>query len=202
MPLVQLKDKEISENFSQLFHKNISDIWLEVGFGSGEHIKWQLDNNKDIGIIACEPYINGVANLIELLNKEQLQRVKIFMGDVRNIIDSIKSNSISKIFILFPDPWPKKKHYKRRIIDKFLINNISRILIVNGELRVATDHNGYMSWILHHFLNNKDFIWMAKEKKNFLTKSENWPSTKYEDKAKKLGKICYFFQYYKLKKNN
>ena len=83
----------------KLFPKNIKEIWLEIGFGSGEHIKWQLDNKKDVAIIGCEPYINGVANLLEILNKEQLQRVKIFTGDARKVIASLKNNSISKVFI-------------------------------------------------------------------------------------------------------
>ena len=140
--------------------------------------------------------------MLQLLNQEQLQRVKIFTGDARKIINSLKNNSISKVFILFPDPWPKKKHHKRRIINKNLIKNLSSILIENGELRVASDHDNYVSWILHHFLNSHNLIWTAKSKKDFLQKPENWPSTKYEERAKRLGSICYFFQFLKLNKNN
>ena len=189
-------------NLERLFPKNITEIWLEIGFGSGEHIKWQLDNKKNIAIIGCEPYLNGVANLLALLNKEQLQRVKIFSGDARKIITSLKTGSISKVFILFPDPWPKKKHHKRRLINKNLIKNLSSILKENGELRVASDHNNYVSWILHHFLNSHNLIWVAKSKEDFLKKPENWPITKYEERAKKLGSICYFFQFFKPNKNN
>ena len=186
----------------KLFPKNIKEIWLEIGFGSGEHIKWQLDNKKDIAIIGCEPYINGVANLLEILNKEQLQRVKIFTGDARKVITSLKSNTISKVFILFPDPWPKKRHHKRRIIDKDLIKTLSIILKESGELRIASDHSNYVSWILHQFLNNKYLIWTAKSKEDFLKKPESWPKTKFEERAKRLGSICYFFQFYKFNKNN
>ena len=187
---------------NKLFPKNIKEIWLEIGFGSGEHIKWQLDNKKDIAIIGCEPYINGVANLLEILNTEQLQRVKIFTGDARKVITSLKNNTISKVFILFPDPWPKKRHHKRRIIDKDLIKTLSIILKESGELRIASDHSNYVSWILHQFLNNKYLIWTAKSKKDFLKKPEKWPKTKFEERAKRLGSICYFFQFYKFNKNN
>ena len=186
----------------ELFSKNIKEIWLEIGFGSGEHIKWQLDNKKDIAIIGCEPYVNGVANLLEIVNKDQLKRLKIFTGDARKIIASLKNNSISKVFILFPDPWPKKRHHKRRIIDRNLINDLSVILKEDGELRIASDHNDYISWILHQFLNNQDLIWTAKSKEDFLKKPENWPQTKFEERAKKLGSICYFFQFFKPNKNN
>ena len=137
-----------------------------------------------------------------MLNKEQLQRVKIFTGDARKIIASLNNNSISKVFILFPDPWPKKRHHKRRIIEKDLITNLSIIMKKNGELRIASDHSDYVSWILHQFLKNKDFIWTAKSKEDFLKKPEDWHKTKFEERAKRLGSICYYFQFYKLYKNN
>jgi tRNA (guanine-N7-)-methyltransferase len=173
-----------------------------VGFGSGEHLKWQLENNKDIAIVGCEPYLNGVANLLDLLNDEQLQRVKIFNGDARKIINGIEDKNISKVFILFPDPWPKKKHYKRRLIQSNLLKNIHRILVDNGEMRLSTDHISYLSWILHILLKFKYFYWTAKCKSDFLYKSEKWTKTKYEIRANRLGNICYFLQYYKLNKNN
>ena len=154
MPTVKIRE-ESSLNLAKLFPKNINEIWLEIGFGSGEHIKWQLDNKKDIAIIGCEPYINGVANLLELLSKEQLQRVKIFIGDARKIIASLNKNSISKVFILFPDPWPKRKHHKRRIISRFLIKNFQKILTPKGRIYIATDTNNYLKVIfLEFFLIN------------------------------------------------
>ena len=106
------------------------------------------------------------------------------------------------MFILFPDPWPKKRHHKRRIIDKDLIKNLSIILKESGELRIASDHSNYVSWILHQFLYNKYLIWTAKSKEDFLNKPEKWPKTKFEERAKRLGSICYFFQFYKFNKNN
>jgi len=197
LPDVSLKEED-ALILEELFPKNIREIWLEIGFGSGEHIKWQLDNKKDIAIVGCEPYINGVANLLEILSKEQLLRVKIFTGDARKVIASLKNNSIAKVFILFPDPWPKKRHHKRRIIDKDLIISLSNILKKNGELRIASDHSDYVSWILHQFLSNKDLIWTAKSKEDFLNKPEGWPKTKFEERAKRLGSTCYFFQFYQI----
>ena len=143
-----------------------------------------------------------MANLLQLLDNEQLNRVKIFTGDAIKIINSLKNNSISRVFILFPDPWPKKRHHKRRLINQNLISNLSMIMKESGELIIASDHNNYISWILHQFLNNKNLIWMAKSKKDFLTKPENWPITRFEERAKKLGSICYFFRFYNLNKNN
>ena len=143
-----------------------------------------------------------MANLLQILDDEQLHRVRIFTGDARKIINSLKNISISKVFILFPDPWPKKRHHKRRIINKNLIVNLSNVMKDRGELIIASDHKNYISWILHQFLYNKNLIWTAKSKKDFLIKSENWPITKFEERAKKLGSTCYFFQFYNLNKNN
>lgn len=177
-------------------------MWVEVGFGSGEHLKWQLDNNKDIAIIGCEPYINGVANLLSILDQEDLKRVKIFSGDARKVISALKKESITKIFILFPDPWPKKKHHKRRLIQSDTIAHIYRILRYDGELRIATDHISYLSWILFQFMKFKKFYWNARSKSDFLFKPENWDKSKYERRADRLGNVSYFLQYYKRNKKN
>ena len=146
--------------------------------------------------------MNGVANLLQLLDNELLHRVKIFTGDAIKIINSLKNNSISRVFILFPDPWPKKRHHKRRLINQNLISNLAMVMKERGELIIASDHNNYISWILHQFLNNKNLIWMAKSKKDFLIKPENWPITRFEERAKQLGSIFYFFLFRNLNKNN
>ena len=137
-----------------------------------------------------------------MLSEEELKRVKVFNGDGRKIISALKNNSIAKIFILFPDPWPKKKHYKRRFIQFDILENLYRVLINNGELRISTDHYSYLSWILFHFLKFKKFYWSARNKSDFLNKPENWTKTKYELRADRLGNRCYYLQYFKRNKNN
>lgn len=201
LPKIKL-NLEGTTNFSKLFKSNIKELWIEVGFGSGEHLKWQLENNKDIAIIGCEPYVNGIANLLELLSEEELQRIKIYDGDVRKVFNKMEVNSISKVFILFPDPWPKKKHYKRRLIQTDLLENIYRILKEDGEIILSTDNSDYLTWILHKFLKFDNFCWTAKSRLDFLFKQEKWTKTKYELRANMLGNICYFLQYVKHKKNN
>ena len=200
-PTVELK-LEDTHNLSELFKNNFKEIWLEVGFGSGEHLKWQLKKNKDIAIIGCEPYLNGIANLLAILDEDELKRVRIFNGDAIKVINNLKDKSISKVFVLFPDPWPKKKHYKRRLIQINFIENIYRVLIENGELRLSTDHNNYLCWILNKFLKFNKFHWNAKSKLDFLNKPEKWIKTKYEIRANKLGNTCFYLQYYKPNKNN
>ena len=201
MPSIKFQLDETSD-ISKLFKSNIKELWLEIGFGSGEHLKWQLENNKDIAIIGCEPYVNGIANLIDLLSEEELKRIKIYNGDARKVIENMEDHCISKVFILFPDPWPKKKHYKRRLIQTNLLESIYRILKQNGELRLSTDNSDYLTWILHKFFIFKKFQWTAKSRSDFLLKPEKWTKTKYEIRANKIENTCYFLQYKKGKKNN
>lgn len=213
-PLKLEKQKQFNQVFPQLrlniedntyndvileFPSKVDTIYLEVGFGSGEHIKWQLENNINIGFFCCDPYINGVANLIASLDKKLHSRIKIMMDDAEILLDWLPAKSISKIFILFPDPWDKKKHFKRRFINHNTIFKISKILKDSGEIRIATDSSSYLGWIFHYFLNSKHFIWKAKSKKDFLYKPIDWPPTRYEKKAVITGKHPIFLIFKKIK---
>jgi len=198
LPKVKLEIKDKNLKLDKIFPAPVEKIWLEIGFGSGENIKWQLDNNKDIGFIACEPYINGIADLLILLDKEQLRRIKIYNGDVRDLFQIFNPNTFEKVFILFPDPWPKKKHYKRRIIQKATLNTINIIMILGGELRISSDDYSYACWIMHHIINDNNYKWVAKCKKDYLHKPDSWPNTKYQEKAYKKGHTSYYFKLLKV----
>ncbi len=130
--------------------KNIlksKNIVLEIGFGAGEHIIQLIDErvDKDQVIIGCEPYINGAVKVLKYIEENNIQNVFIFDGDARDLLDDIES--IAKCYILFPDPWPKKRHNKRRIINTDTINAINSKLVVDGKITIATDHDGYSEWI-------------------------------------------------------
>ena len=198
MPKVKLKIKSKNLKLDKIFPVHVKKIWLEIGFGSGENIKWQLDNNKDIGFIACEPYINGIADLLILLDKDHLSRIKIYNGDARELFNIFNPNTFEKVFILFPDPWPKKKHYKRRIIQKSTLNLINAIMTFGGELRISSDDYSYVCWIMHHIINNKNYKWMAKCQKDYLDKPDSWPITKYQEKADIKGHTSYYFKLLKV----
>jgi tRNA (guanine-N7-)-methyltransferase len=124
-------------------------IWFEIGFGSGEHIIQLIDTRADdvISIVGCEPYINGSVKIIQYIKDNSIDNVYIYNKDARELIERFEINSVERFFILFPDPWPKKRHYKRRIISQSIITLLMSKLTDDGVITIATDHQGYAEWI-------------------------------------------------------
>ena len=194
-----MSDSYKINNIKSLFPRYVKKYWLEIGFGSGENIKWQLQHNSEVGFIACEPYLNGIASLLEALNDEELKRIKIYMGDVNTILPIFKKNIFEKVFILFPDPWPKKRQNKRRIIQSIFLNKISRVMEIGGELRIACDDYSYVCWIMKRILDNKSLVWEFESVKDIVIKPSDLANTKYQIKADLNNRQSYYF---KLKKEN
>ena len=136
-----------------------------------------------------------MASLVRHLVSERLSNVRIFPEDIRLFLNKLPNGCISKIFILFPDPWPKSKHRKRRIIQYETLSEFHRILKPEGKLRIATDHVDYLTWILIHFNNFSGFQWLAKSPKNWRYRVSNWPQTRYEQKAIRQGREPAFLEY-------
>ena len=178
-----------------LFKNSFADYWLEIGFGGGEHLSWQARANPEIGIIGCEPYINGVARLLSDISENDLGNIRIFRDDARLLLAGIPEASFSRIFILFPDPWPKTRHHKRRLINAQTIPDLARILRNGGELRIATDDPSYKGWILRHMLASHDFEWQARRPSDWRVRPKDWPPTRYEQKAEKAGRKAAFFSF-------
>jgi tRNA (guanine-N7-)-methyltransferase len=170
-----------------LFKSQQQDYWLEVGFGSGEHLAWQARVNPDIGILGCEPFINGVATLLGKLKSDKSTNVRIHTDAAELLIEKLPENSIGRCFILFADPWPKSNHNKRRFVSESNIAALARVLKVNAELRIATDHMDYGAWILWHMLRSKAFDWIAENPEDWAVRGTDWPPTRYEQKAVQKG---------------
>ena len=133
------------------------EIWLEIGFGGGEHLAHQAKNNPGIFHVGFEPFINGTAKLLREVEDNKLTNVAVHNGDAREVIEKLPANSVAKIFILFPDPWPKSRHHKRRIIQNNLLDMLALALKPGGIVRIATDHAGYGEWILEKFASHSQF---------------------------------------------
>ena len=146
----------------ELFNYKTKEICLEIGFGSGEHIIWQLSRNKNIGMLGCETYQTGIAQLLFSLQRKYLKRLKIIADPVTSFLEVLQEKSINRVFILFSDPWPKRRHSKRRIINTYNLDLLANALIDNGELRIATDHSRYKRWILYHLINHNILLLMIK----------------------------------------
>lgn len=168
---------------ARLFDPPVAKVWLEIGFGAGEHLAAQAQANPDIGLIGCEPFMNGVAQLLGKLERGRINNVRIVADDARPVIDALPEASIDRCFILFPDPWPKRRHNRRRIVSPETLRGIARILVDEGRLRLATDHTDYLRWMLFHTLDDTSFEWCARGPDDWRRRPPDWPQTRYEEKA-------------------
>lgn len=159
-------------------------LWLEVGFGGGEHLAALAKRHPDIGFVGCEPFINGVASLLDHIEREQVSNIRIFPDDARILFERLPEASIARCFILFPDPWPKARHAKRRFINPENILRLARILKPHAELRLATDDAKLVFWIRQCLQETRDFS-LAFDSAD---PPEDWVPTRYEQKALQAGR--------------
>jgi tRNA (guanine-N7-)-methyltransferase len=178
----------------KIFPHEPSDIWLEIGFGGGEHMRAQLAQNPHIAMIGCEPFMNGVAQFLTHLLPEDISRVRIWHEDVRLLLDAIPSSFFAGVFILFPDPWPKKRHHIRRLITQAFMAKLLPTLKEGAFLKVASDDSAYVEHIQKVLYDHSELqLCLGPESANPLTwegRPEGWPSTRYEQKAVAQGKNC------------
>lgn len=171
-------------NFSEKIrnlNSNYSKLVIEVGFGFGDFLYDKALSNQETLYIGFEPHLNGVINILSKLNNDPLDNIIIVNDDFRNYIDKFELKSISEFYILFPDPWPKTKHFKRRIIDDNFLQKIHKLII--DDLFIATDHESYKLWIFLAILRSKNFILNNNSYENIVNFPENWVFTKYHKKA-------------------
>jgi tRNA (guanine-N7-)-methyltransferase len=171
-----------NEAFAQ-FPDSVRELWLEVGFGAGEHLVWQAEHHSDIGLIGAEPYEMGVAKLLTKLEEAPLNNVRIYEGDGREIIENLPDASLGRFFLLFPDPWPKTRHHKRRFLQMAMLDQLARVLKPGAELRFATDDKSYLPYALERLLAHPEFDWLATGPKDWNFRPADWPPTRYETKA-------------------
>ena len=203
------------------FSSPLEDMWLEVGFGGGEHLVWQAQHHPEAGLIGAEPYVNGVVKLLskidslspsggegrgegdqkrEIRNQNgsatephpsplrqsgrgsSVSNIRIYMGDARDILEALPDASLGRVFVLFPDPWPKTRHHKRRFLQMETLDQLARVLKPGAELRFASDDSGYVEWTLERFMAHAAFEWIATRATDWETRPADWPPTRYEAK--------------------
>ncbi len=157
-------------------------VWLEVGFGAGEHLVWQAEQHAGVGLIGCEPYINGVAKCLAHIERTGVSNVRLFTDDARFVMQALPPQSLSRAFVLFPDPWPKTRHHKRRFVQRSNLDILARLMKPGAELRVATDDPSYLPWMVEHACRHPDFEWLAETPADWRSRPEDWPATRYEKK--------------------
>lgn len=181
---------------SQILFGDDRSLHLEIGFGGGEHLAYRADLLPDHGFIGCEPFLNGVATALGHVRDKTLANVRLHMGDALDVLRRLPDASLLMVYLLHPDPWPKNRHAKRRMVNDGPIELIAAKLRPGGELRIATDHPVYLDHALmvmqrhHHVLE-----WTAEHPKDFLERPNGWPQTRYEAKALREGRRAYALRY-------
>jgi tRNA (guanine-N7-)-methyltransferase len=198
LPLLsfELKGKE-QLDLPQVFGQTYSKYVLEIGFGTGIFLIDQAIKNLSTGFLGAEPFLTGVANLVSEIDTHDLKNIRAFSGDGYQLLQALKTESLDQIFVLFPDPWPKKRHHKRRFICEKTLDEIARVLKKGADLWVASDHEDYQGWILEHLEKHSQItkIVVTKDKPSLFG-----PVTRFEEKALKADRTPIYYHYKTLSK--
>lgn len=170
-------------------------LQFEIGFGGGEHLAAQAAAHPGDGLIGCEPFLNGVVGALGHIRDEGLSNVRLHMGDALDVLERLPDASLSRVYLLHPDPWPKARHAKRRFMNPGPLDMIAAKLKPGGEFRVGTDHPVYCRWTMMQMGRRDDFEWQIETASDFQTRPADWPQTRYEAKARRLGHEVWYFRY-------
>ncbi|HZH06388.1 MAG TPA: tRNA (guanine(46)-N(7))-methyltransferase TrmB [Lautropia sp.] len=172
---------------------------MEIGFGSGEHLAYRADLLPDHGFIGAEPFLNGVAVALTHIRDRQLANVRLHHGDALQVLRRIPDGALSFLYLLHPDPWPKARHSKRRMVNDGPLRLFADKLKPGGELRIATDHSVYLEWTLMVMQRwTATFDWLAEKPSDFLDPPGGWTETRYGAKSRREGRRPYYLRYRKL----
>ena len=181
---------------SRLLFGDDRPLHLEIGFGGGEHLAYRADLLPDHGFIGCEPFLNGVATALGHVRDQKLANVRIHMGDALDVLRRLPDQSLTMVYLLHPDPWPKPRHAKRRMVNDGPLALIAAKLKPGGELRLATDDPTYLNWALMVMQRHRDtFEWLVEEPGEWLRYPSGWPETRYAAKARREGREPHQFRY-------
>jgi tRNA (guanine-N7-)-methyltransferase len=175
-----------------LFPVSVDDVRLEIGFGGAEHLLSEAGNNPRTGFIGCEPFVNGMAKALAAIDADKLANIRLHHADAAELIDWLPASALARIDLLYPDPWPKRHHWKRRFVTDTSIVKLARILRPGGALHFASDWANYAEWTLRRFLRSPDFTWTAERADDWRKPWPGFIRTRYEAKAIREGRTpCY-----------
>ena len=180
---------------ADLFDGDIEDVRLEIGFGGGEHLIAEAQAFPNIGFIGCEPYVNGMAKILTQIETNNIGNIRLYAGDAAELLAWAPPQSIARLDLIHPDPWPKRRHWKRRFVQDDSLGRLARILKSGGEFRFATDIAGYASWVLARVLRSADFVWTAESANDWRKPWADFAGTRYEAKARREGRVPAYFSF-------
>jgi tRNA (guanine-N7-)-methyltransferase len=188
LPRVTIEPPQAARGSAALFPHDPRDIWLEIGFGGGEHLAAEAAARPDRGFIGCEFFENGVVKALSLIAAKDLNNIRLYQGDAAAIIAALPAHSLAGVYLLYPDPWPKRRQRKRRFLSDEMLQRLGTLVQPGGEIRFATDIDDNAGWTLARVLRSPDFEWRAQSPADWGMPWPGWASTRYEIKALAAGR--------------
>jgi tRNA (guanine-N7-)-methyltransferase len=186
------------ENISDLFAPPVQDLRLEIGFGGGEHLAAEAQGLGQTGFIGCEPYVNGMAKILTQIEAHNIGNIRLFAGDAAELLAWLPPRSLSRIDLIHPDPWPKRRHWKRRFVQDATIAAMARVLKPQGEFRFVSDIDDYAAWTLAHLARSRDFVWLAERSDDWRQPWAGFTMTRYGRKAEREGRAATYLRFQRL----
>jgi tRNA (guanine-N7-)-methyltransferase len=180
-----------------LFDPPVHELRLEIGFGGGEHLVAEARAFPTTGFIGCEPYVNGMAKILAQIEAHNIGNVRLFAGDAAELLAWLPSQSLARIDLIHPDPWPKRRHWKRRFVQDATIGAMARVLKPGGEFRFVSDIDTYCDWTLWHLLRSPDFVWTAERADDWRLPWPGYTMTRYGQKATREGRVASYLRFRK-----
>ena len=190
-----------ADTINAMAEKHGGPVHFEVGFGGGEHLAWQAEHAPDALFFGAEPFINGVAKLLSLIDDHQLTNIRILEGDARPALEALPDGALDRLYLLQPDPWPKKRHHKRRMVSYAFLAEAARLLRPGAELRISSDIADYVRWTLMHWQMFERaggaFDWLATKSDDWRGPPSDWPKTRYMTKGEAAGRPITYLRFQK-----
>ena len=183
---------------AELFDGDIENVRLEIGFGGGEHLIAEAQAFPNIGFIGCEPYVNGMAKILTQIEAHNVSNIRLFAGDAAELLAWAPPHSLARIDLIHPDPWPKRRHWKRRFVQDATVAAMARVIKPSGEFRFVSDIDDYCAWTLAHLLRSPDFHWMAERADDWRGPWDGYTMTRYGKKAAREGRVAAYLRFRRL----
>jgi tRNA (guanine-N7-)-methyltransferase len=181
-----------------LFDSPVDTVRLEIGFGGGEHLIAEARASPTTGFIGCEPYVNGMAKILAQIEAQDLGNIRLFAGDAAELLAWAPQHSLKRIDLIHPDPWPKRRHWKRRFVQDATVAAIARALEPNGEFRFVSDIADYCAWTLKHLVRSPDLVWTAERAADWRLPWADYTMTRYGTKAEREGRRAAYLRFRKI----
>jgi tRNA (guanine-N7-)-methyltransferase len=195
LPHLALDIQAPPPDLCSLFDPPAADLRLEIGFGGGEHLVAEARAHADTGFIGCEPYVNGMAKILAQIEAHNIRNIRLLAGDAAELLAWLPPRALARLDLIHPDPWPKRRHWKRRFVQDATIAAMARVLKPGGEFRFVSDIDDYCAWTLAHLLRSRDFVWTAERADDWRLPWPGYTMTRYGQKATREGRVAAYLRF-------